>query len=88
MRDEVFPHLKDMAGADPTFGRYMNDAMLMIQKPSLLVKALELIDDLPLDKGDTKGDLYEYPPQQAHHRRHQRPVPHAAPHHPAHGRPA
>lgn len=60
MRDEVFPHLKDIAGAESTFGRYMNDAMLMIQKPSLLVKALELIDDLPLDKGDTKGDLYEY----------------------------
>jgi len=60
MRDEVFPHLKDIAGADSTFGRYMNDAMLMIQKPLLLVKALELIDDLPLDKGDTKGDLYEY----------------------------
>lgn len=60
MRDEVFPHLKDIAGAESTFGRYMNDAMLMIQKPSLLVKALELIDDLPLDRGDTKGDLYEY----------------------------
>jgi type I restriction enzyme M protein len=60
MRDEVFPHLKDMAGEDSTFGRYMQDAMLMIQKPSLLVKALELIDDLPLDRGDTKGDLYEY----------------------------
>jgi type I restriction enzyme M protein len=60
MRDEVFPHLKDIAGAESTFGRYMNDAMLMIQKPSLLVKALELIDDLPLDSGDTKGDLYEY----------------------------
>jgi len=60
VRDEVFPHLKEMAGEDSTFGRYMSDAMLMIQKPSLLVKALELIDDLPLDKGDTKGDLYEY----------------------------
>ncbi len=60
MRDDVFPHLKEIAGKESTFGRYMQDAMLMIQKPSLLVKALELIDDLPLDKGDTKGDLYEY----------------------------
>jgi type I restriction enzyme M protein len=59
-RDEVFPHLKEIAGKESTFGRYMADAMLMIQKPTLLVKALELIDDLPLDKGDTKGDLYEY----------------------------
>ncbi len=60
MRDDVFPHLKEIAGKESTFGRYMQDAMLMIQKPALLVKALELIDDLPLDKGDTKGDLYEY----------------------------
>lgn len=60
MRDEVFPHLKEIAGTESTFGRYMQDAMLMIQKPSLLVKALELIDDLPLDAGDTKGDLYEH----------------------------
>lgn len=60
VRDEVFPHLKEIAGKESTFGRYMSDAMLMVQKPSLLVKALELIDDLPLDRGDTKGDLYEY----------------------------
>ena len=64
LRDEVFPHLKDLAGTESTFGRYMQDAMFMIQKPTLAVKALELTDDLPLDRateaGDTKGDLYEY----------------------------
>lgn len=31
-----------------------------IDKPSLLVKAIEMIDALPLEAGDTKGDLYEY----------------------------
>ncbi|MCO6438558.1 MAG: SAM-dependent DNA methyltransferase [Phycisphaerae bacterium] len=60
IRDEVFPHFRDMASEESTFGRYMKDAQLMIQKPSLLVSAVSMIDNLPLDKGDTKGDLYEY----------------------------
>src|SRR3954463_3050389 len=38
----------------------MSDAQLMIQKPSLLVSAVNMIDALPLTEGDTKGDLYEY----------------------------
>src|SRR5260370_40104877 len=38
----------------------MKDAQLMIQKPGLLVKAVNMINDLPLTAGDTKGDLYEY----------------------------
>jgi type I restriction enzyme M protein len=32
----------------------------MIQKPTLLVAAVNMIDELPLTEGDTKGDLYEY----------------------------
>jgi type I restriction enzyme M protein len=52
--------MREIAGKESTFGRYMSDAQLMVQKASLLVKAMELIDDLPLDKGDVKGDLYEY----------------------------
>ena len=38
----------------------MTDAQLLIQKPSLLVSAVNMIDALPLTEGDTKGDLYEY----------------------------
>lgn len=60
VRDEVFPHLRELAGSKSTFGVYMQDATFMIQKPSLLVKAVEMIDGLPLDRSDTKGDLYEY----------------------------
>lgn len=59
MRDEVFPHLKEIAGKESTFGRHA-DAMLMIQKPSLLSTAMDMINELPLEAGDTKGDLYEY----------------------------
>ena len=31
-----------------------------VQKPSLLVSAVNMVEKLPLTEGDTKGDLYEY----------------------------
>jgi type I restriction enzyme M protein len=60
IRDEVFPHFKTVALDGGKFGEYMKDAQLMIQKPSLLVTAVNMVDELPLTEGDTKGDLYEY----------------------------
>ncbi|MDF1593521.1 MAG: class I SAM-dependent DNA methyltransferase, partial [Desulfobacterales bacterium] len=60
VRDEVFPHFKQVAVDGARFGEYMKDAQLMIQKPNLLVSAVNMIDKLPLTEGDTKGDLYEY----------------------------
>ncbi len=59
VRDKVFPHFRRLNGGT-TFGEYMNDAQLMIQKPSLLVSAVNMIDALPITEGDAKGDLYEY----------------------------
>jgi type I restriction enzyme M protein len=60
VRDGVFPHFKTVAVDGAKFGEYMKDAFLMIQKPSLLVTAANMVDELPLTQGDTKGDLYEY----------------------------
>ena len=60
VRDKVFPQFKSVAIEGAKFGEYMKDAQLMIQKPSLLVSAVNMIDALPLTEGDTKGDLYEY----------------------------
>ena len=60
VRDKVFPHFRRVAVDGAKFGEYMKDAQLMIQKPNLLVSAINMIDELPLAKGDTKGDLYEY----------------------------
>jgi type I restriction enzyme M protein len=60
MRDKIFPHFRNVAVDGARFGEYMKDAQLMIQKPTLLVSAVNMIDDLPLTEGDTKGDLYEY----------------------------
>ena len=59
VRDEVFLHFRKLNGGT-TFGEYMQDAQLMIQKPSLLVSAVNMIDKLPITDGDAKGDLYEY----------------------------
>ena len=59
VRDEVFPHFRKLNGGT-TFGEYMQDAQLMVQKPSLLVSAVNMIDKLPITEGDAKGDLYEY----------------------------
>ena len=56
----VFAHLKEMTSEQTTFGEFMKEAQFLVIKPQLLVKAMELIEDLPLEKGDTKGDLYEY----------------------------
>lgn len=59
VRDDVFPHFRSLNGGT-TFGEYMQDAQLMVQKPSLLVSAVNMIDKLPITDGDAKGDLYEY----------------------------
>src|SRR4051812_37698838 len=62
VRDEVFPFFKSAKpnSEETTLSEFMADAQLMIQKPSLLVSAVNMIDNLPLTEGDTKGDLYEY----------------------------
>jgi type I restriction enzyme M protein len=64
VRDRVFPHFRRLAerssGEGSHFAAFMKDAQLMIQKESLLVKAVNAVHDLPLEQGDTKGDLYEY----------------------------
>jgi len=60
VRDQVFPHLRDLGGKNTTFGEYMKDANCLIVKESLLVSAVEQIKLLPLGNSDIKGDLYEY----------------------------
>lgn len=67
VRDELFPHFRSLGSngrgnddSKSTFSEYMKDATLMINKASLLGKAVLMIDSLPLTQGDTKGDLYEY----------------------------
>ena len=63
VKDELFPFFSESSAKDnegSLFAEFMKDAQLMIQKQSLLVKAVEMVNDLPLENSDTKGDLYEY----------------------------
>jgi type I restriction enzyme M protein len=49
-----------MGGDDSTYAHHMRDARFTIPTPSLLGKAVDLIDNLQMDDRDTKGDVYEY----------------------------
>jgi type I restriction enzyme M protein len=64
VRDRVFPHFRRLAerstGEGSQFAAFMKDAQLMIQKESLLVKAVTAVHSLPLEQGEVQGDLYEY----------------------------
>lgn len=56
VRDNVFKHFQKVEH----YGDFMRDAQLMVQKPQLLVQAVNVVDELPITSGDHKGDLYEY----------------------------
>lgn len=59
---KVFPFIKDLRGGveDSTYSHHMKDARFTIPTPGLLAKVVELVDDIPMDTRDTKGDVYEY----------------------------
>ena len=56
----VFPWLRRLGGEESTYSHHMKDARFTIPTPNLLTKAVDMLDELPLDQGDVKGDLYEY----------------------------
>ena len=60
VQGEMFRFFREDAVKKSTLGKYLQDAQCVIQKASLLKTAINMINDLPLMQGDTKGDLYEY----------------------------
>ena len=58
--EHVFPFLRTLGGDASTFAQHMKDARFTIPTPALLAKVVDLIDKIPMDDRDTKGDLYEY----------------------------
>jgi type I restriction enzyme M protein len=61
--DSVFPFIRDLGGAEgSTFANHMKDARFTLppEKAGLLAKVVEMIDKIPMQDRDTKGDLYEY----------------------------
>lgn len=58
---EVFPFIKTLSRhKESAYAKYMGDAVFLIPTPHMLVKIVEGIEELPLEKGDLPGDLYEY----------------------------
>src|SRR3989475_3700159 len=58
--EHVFPLLRTLGGDDSTYAHHMKDARFTIPTPALLAKVVDLLDAVPMEDRDTKGDLYEY----------------------------
>jgi type I restriction enzyme M protein len=56
----VFPWLRTLGGNGSTYAAHMKDARFTIPTAALLAKVVDLIDKVPMEDRDTKGDLYEY----------------------------
>ncbi|MBV8648409.1 class I SAM-dependent DNA methyltransferase [Paludibacterium sp.] len=58
--EHVFPFLRSMGGDGSTYSQHMKDARFTIPTPALLAKVVDMLEHVPMDDRDTKGDLYEY----------------------------
>ncbi|AKB57809.1 class I SAM-dependent DNA methyltransferase [Methanosarcina barkeri] len=58
--EHVFPFLRTLGGDDSTYAKHMEGARFTIPTPALLSRVVDLLDDVPMEDRDTKGDLYEY----------------------------
>lgn len=58
--EHVFPFLRSMGGDGSTYAHHMKDARFTIPTPALLAKVVDMLDHVPMEDRDTKGDLYEY----------------------------
>src|SRR5438034_10844432 len=58
--EHVFPFLRTLGADDSTYAHHMKDARFTIPTPALLAKVVDMLDHVPMDDRDTKGDLYEY----------------------------
>jgi len=58
--ERVFPFLRSMGGDGSTYSQHMKDARFTIPTPALLAKVVDMLEHVPMEDRDTKGDLYEY----------------------------
>src|SRR2546426_3342060 len=60
--ERVFPFIKELKSAreDSTYSHHMKDARFTIPNAGLLARVVDMIDQVPMEERDTKGDLYEY----------------------------
>lgn len=58
--EHVFPFLRQLGGSGSSYAMHMKDARFTIPTPGLLAKVVDMLDQVPMEDRDTKGDLYEY----------------------------
>ncbi|MDO5647518.1 class I SAM-dependent DNA methyltransferase [Paracoccus sp. (in: a-proteobacteria)] len=58
--EHVFPFLRQLGEAGSSYGTHMRDARLGFSNANLLAKVVQMLDGIPMDDRDTKGDVYEY----------------------------
>jgi type I restriction enzyme M protein len=58
--EHVFPFLRELGGDGTTYSKQMEGARFTIPTAALLAKVVDLLDQIPMQERDTKGDLYEY----------------------------
>ncbi len=58
--EHVFPFLRTLGGDKSTYSQHMEGARFTIPTPALLARVVDMIDHVPMEDRDTKGDLYEY----------------------------
>ncbi len=63
--EHVFPFLREglarqLGNGDSTYAHHMKDARFTIPTPALLAKVVDMLDHVPMEDRDTKGDIYEY----------------------------
>jgi type I restriction enzyme M protein len=62
VQNRVFPFLKSLGETDSFYARYMTNAVFTIPTGSLLIEAVNIINDMHIkdQNRDTQGDIYEY----------------------------
>jgi len=62
VKEKIFPWFKQLGEKGSSFERYMQNAEFKINKPSLLIEACKLVDQMRISEQnqDVQGDLYEY----------------------------
>ena len=58
--EHVFPFLRTLGGDGSTYSHHMKDARFTIPTPALLSRVVDMIEGVPMEDADTKGDIYEY----------------------------
>jgi len=62
VRDIVFPFMRNLGEEDSLYSKYMKDSSFSLPTASLLIEAVNIINDLHIKEQnqDTQGDIYEY----------------------------